>query len=386
MERALRTKDAFLANMSHELRTPLSAILALGESMLEGVHGSLNPRQRESLQHIEQSGRHLLDLINDILDLSKVEAGHLDLQIQIVSIADSCRASLQFVREIALKKRLQLAFQITDELADIAADPKRLKQMLVNLLSNAVKFTPAGGKVSLEVIVHPEQRHVAFAVRDTGIGIAAADIVRLFQPFTQLDSSLSRHHEGTGLGLTLVSRLAQLHGGHISVESTEGKGSCFIIVLPLSHARRQEIGQPITSVRPAQPPTPSEHIRAQQRGSRVLLVEDNEVNLQSACDYLSEKGFQVALARNGYEALAQAAATHPQLILMDIQMPELDGLAAIRRLRADPDFAATPIIALTALAMAGDRERCLAAGANAYLTKPVRLKELYAAIQQLLSS
>ncbi|NTW02170.1 MAG: PAS domain S-box protein, partial [Oscillochloris sp.] len=199
MERALRTKDEFLANMSHELRTPLNAILTLSESLLEEVRGPLSARQQESVQHIEESGRHLLALINDILDLSKVEAGRLDLQIEVVSVADVCRSSLQFVKEIAIKKQIQLGFHLSDELAEMEVDPRRLKQMLVNLLSNAVKFTPAGGQVSLDVSIQPGEEVVSFAVRDTGIGIPSEGMQRLFRPFTQLDSSLNRQHEGTGL-------------------------------------------------------------------------------------------------------------------------------------------------------------------------------------------
>ncbi|NTU81232.1 MAG: PAS domain S-box protein, partial [Chloroflexales bacterium] len=232
LAQAVRAKDEFLANMSHELRTPLNAILALSESLLEQIRGPLNERQQASLQSIEASGHHLLALINDILDLSKVEAGQLDAQVETVLIADVCQASLQFVKEMASKKSLLLTLRLDDQPPTVEADPKRLKQILVNLLSNAVKFTPAGGKVSLEVAADAEAGVIRFAVQDTGIGIAPEDIARLFQPFRQLDSSLSRQHEGTGLGLALVHRLSELHGGSVAVESEVGKGSRFTVALP----------------------------------------------------------------------------------------------------------------------------------------------------------
>lgn len=234
MARALRTKDEFLATMSHELRTPLNAILALSESMLEGLRGELNDRQQEAIQHIEASGKHLLTLINDILDLSKVEAGRLDLQISPFPIIELCQASMQFVKETARKKQLVLHIEVREEDGKIqlAADPKRLKQILVNLLSNAVKFTPSGGTIILEAGLSPAQTSFYFAVRDTGIGIRPEDMERLFQPFTQLDGGLTRQHDGTGLGLTLVRRLAELHGGTVTVESVFGQGSCFTVLLP----------------------------------------------------------------------------------------------------------------------------------------------------------
>ncbi|WP_129670716.1 PAS domain-containing sensor histidine kinase [Candidatus Chloroploca sp. Khr17] len=234
MARALRTKDEFLATMSHELRTPLNAILALSESMLEGLRGSLNDRQQEAIHHIEASGKHLLTLINDILDLSKVEAGRLDLQISPFPVIELCQASMQFVKEMARKKELTLHIEIREEdgKVQLAADPKRLKQVLVNLLSNAVKFTPSGGLVTLEAGVSADQTSFYFAVRDTGIGIQSEDMARLFQPFTQLDGGLTRQYDGTGLGLTLVRRLAELHGGTVTVESVVNQGSCFTVLLP----------------------------------------------------------------------------------------------------------------------------------------------------------
>ncbi len=230
--KALRTKDEFLANMSHELRTPLNAILGKSEILLEGIHGRLNEKQASSLQVIEQSGRHLLELINDILDMAKIEAEKVTLDIQTVTLDTLCESSLQFVRQMAHKKQIKLQASIAHSLKTCQADERRLKQILINLLSNAVKFTPAQGEVGLNIFNDAAEGRVHFQVWDSGIGIAEEDIGKLFKPFVQLDSSLARQHEGTGLGLSLVHRLTKLHGGSVSVESQVGVGSCFTVMLP----------------------------------------------------------------------------------------------------------------------------------------------------------
>ncbi|MAU00040.1 MAG: hypothetical protein CL608_23095 [Anaerolineaceae bacterium] len=230
--KALRTRDEFLANMSHELRTPLNAILGKSEVLLEGIHGQLTEKQASSLQVIEKSGRHLLDLINDILDMSKIEADKVTLDIQTVTLATLCESSLQFVRQMAHKKQIKLQASIEHPLTTCQADERRLKQILINLLSNAIKFTPAKGEVGLNILKDAAEETIQFQVWDTGVGIAAEDIDKLFQPFVQLDSSLARAHEGTGLGLSLVHRLAELHSGTVSVESQAGLGSCFTVTLP----------------------------------------------------------------------------------------------------------------------------------------------------------
>ncbi len=234
MARAVRLKDEFLANMSHELRTPLTGMLALGENLQELIYGPLNERQLKILTHIETSSRHLLALINDLLDLSKIEAGELDLELQPVLVAEITEASLLFVKEMAHKKSIQLSCQTDQPHTIVVADARRLKQMLVNLLGNAVKFTPAGGRVQLAVTADAGAQQIRFVVQDTGIGIPPDAQARLFQPFTQLDSALARQYPGTGLGLALVKRLAAQHGGSVSVASSgiPGEGSCFTVVLP----------------------------------------------------------------------------------------------------------------------------------------------------------
>ncbi len=235
--KALRVKDEFLATMSHELRTPLNAILGLSEALQELVYGPLTEKQLDSLRIIHESGHHLLTLINDILDLSKIEAGAIELNLMPVEIEPICQASLQFVRQPALKKQLQVALTVHSPVKTIQTDGRRLKQILVNLLSNAVKFTPAGGSVGLEVSSDAERQAIHFTVWDTGIGIAPEDMDRLFRPFVQLDSSLARQYTGTGLGLALVKRLTEMLGGEVAVVSQVGKGSRFTVTLPWSVER-----------------------------------------------------------------------------------------------------------------------------------------------------
>ncbi len=386
LARAARVKDEFLASMSHELRTPLNAILGLVEVLQAQSRGPLNEDQLKFLRIIEESGRHLLALINDILDVAKIEAGKLALQPDSVSIEAVCQASLQFVKQAALKKRVSVSFEMNNPQMTIRADARRLKQILANLLSNAVKFTPEGGQVGLEIRGEPEQEVIRFVVWDTGLGIAPEHLPRLFQPFVQIDSSLSRQHEGTGLGLVLVSRLVELHGGSISVESdgVPGRGSRFTVSLPwqaTGDRPQTAADRPRTADDRPQPIEAKPSVVCGQPSAVILLAEDNEANIQLLTDYLGGEGYRVIVARNGAEALDRAREEQPDLILMDVQMPGMDGLEAIGRLRTEAQLATVPIIALTALAMPGDRERCLTAGANDYVSKPVGLKELVGMIE-----
>ncbi len=493
-----RLKDEFLAKMSHELRTPLNAILGLSEALLEQISGTLSPRQLKSVTTISTSGQHLLALINDILDLSKIEAGKLELNLETVNLDEFCQSCLIFVRTQAMHKQIDVAFEHDGRGQLFAADPKRFKQVLVNLLTNAVKFTREGGHVGLRVSMPKGKETVLFTVWDTGIGIAPADAAKLFTAFTQVDSGLSRAQEGTGLGLALVAKLVELHGGSVALESDPGKGSRFIVTLPRGapsatpfprtlepvgsaerwkyrralvieddptagailvdnlaelgiacalhargdnaidvvlrerpdvilldiqlpgesgwvvlaklkeHPQTREI--PVVVVSVVDEPRKSHALGAvahftkpvtraqlggffqhgaalpagiQGRGPVILLVEDNEANIQTVGGYLEDKGYTMHYAVNGLLAVKLTREINPALILMDIQMPVMDGLAAIGEIRADARFAATPIVALTALAMMGDRERCLAAGATDYLSKPVSLKALAALVEQL---
>jgi PAS domain S-box-containing protein len=386
LEKASRLKDEFLASMSHELRTPLTGILALAEALQLQTYGTLDERQRKALANIETSGRHLLELINDILDLSKIEAGKLEMHFAPCNVADACRASLQLVKGMAGRKQIKVSFTVASDSFIVNADVRRLKQMLVNLLSNAVKFTPETGQVGLEVRGDEHAQSVRFTVWDNGIGIQPEDIGKLFQPFVLLDSSLARQHSGTGLGLPLVRHMAELHGGRIEVESVPGKGSRFTIVLPrlvtVEPAVASSLALEATSPSAA---TPSD--AAQRSAPLVMIADDNEQIREVLADYLVARGFRVIAATSGHELLEEVANVHPDIFLVDIQMPGMDGFEVIRRLRghSDPGVQVTPILAVTALAMAGDRERCLAAGANDYLSKPIVLKQLLECVRECLN-
>lgn len=229
-EAANRTKTEFLSNMSHELRTPLTGILGFSSVLLEQVFGTLNVKQMQYLELISASGKHLLELINDLLDLTKIEAAKEELQLEEVVVAEIADACMSMLQEHAQERRLKLELQIAPEIAECIADKRRLKQILVNLLSNAIKFTESGS-VTLKITQTSEM--IQFSVIDTGIGISQEDLAKLFQPFQQLDSGLDRKYEGTGLGLALSHKLAQLHGGNLTVQSELGRGSCFTLHLPL---------------------------------------------------------------------------------------------------------------------------------------------------------
>ncbi len=370
--RTARAKDEFLAAMSHELRTPLTSILGLSETMGDGLLGALSPQQTKAASTIHENGAHLLELINDILDMSRVASGRMTLRLDQVPVNQLWDACLRLIRPPATAKGLRLETRLDPAVQLVHGDSRRLKQMLINLLGNAVKFTPEGGTIGLDVMGEPDHRQVRIRVWDTGIGIPADQLERLFKPFVQIDSRLSRQHGGTGLGLALAYGMAQLHGGTIEVASAVGKGSHFDLILPWNPQAQRGVELREESVtKETSPPTQT------LEPARVLLAEDNADNLEMVSNYLRLRGFEVHTARDGLEAVAQARACLPDIIIMDVQMPELDGLEATRRLRADPTLRLTPIIALTALAMPGDRERCLDAGMDDYLSKPLGLSELH---------
>jgi PAS domain S-box-containing protein len=379
LARALRVKDEFLANMSHELRTPLNAILGLSESLGEQIAGPLNEKQQKYITTISESGHHLLSLINDILDLAKIEAGQITLDINKVDIHQVCQASLRMIKQLAQKKNQEVLLEIGDEVGLMWADERRLKQMMVNLLGNAVKFTPEYGKIGLEVHGDQAANKVTITVWDNGIGIKEEDLARLFQPFVQLDSGLAREATGTGLGLALVAQMARLHGGSVGAVSVPGEGSRFSIILPwepglaMDTSSRLRITGKFPAIKPDETNKPT-----------VLLVEDTKEVIMMIRDYLELAGYKVVIARDGVEALAQAGLVHPDLILMDVMMPRMDGFETTRKLRSEPEFKYTPIIAITALAMPSDRERCLAAGMDEYISKPINLKALVRLIQSCL--
>jgi PAS domain S-box-containing protein len=395
--RVTRLKDEFLATMSHELRTPLNAILGMSECLQEEIFGSLNERQSKSIGTIDRSGQHLLSLINDILDVSKIAAGKLELEISKVPISHLCNSSLAFVKQQADRKQIRLKIDLPTQIGEISVDRRRMVQVIINLLSNAVKFTPRGGSVTLGASIAAadltrsiQGDWICLSVTDTGIGISPADRDKLFQPFIQVDSSLNRQYEGTGLGLALVKQIVELHGGYVALESELGQGSCFRVYLPYTATIRERSTDIATADKLesyANDPEPAIAVT-----QTILLAEDNQANVITFASYLNGKGYQTIVAKNGFEAIELAETQHPHLILMDIQMPGMDGITAIGQIRQNPELAKIPIIALTALAMESDlpagtlsnREQCLAAGANEYITKPIKLKELNHRIQYYL--
>lgn len=392
LQRATRLKDEFLANMSHELRTPLNAILGMTEGLQEEIFGIVNEKQLHALRTIEKSANHLLSLINDILDVAKIESGHINLDYSPVPIAHLCSSSLDFVKPQALKKRIQLTSQIPAPLPTLVIDEIRMRQVLLNLLTNAVKFTPAGGTVTLTAVLIPPDPETSqpgtlrLSITDNGIGIAAENIPKLFQPFVQIDSALNRQQMGTGLGLALVKQIVELHGGQIGLTSELGVGSCFTVDLPYAAdgiSVLPSVAAP-TPPRP-RPAPPTDRALTPLPAPVILLAEDNFDNVAMLSGYLEAKGYRLIYAQDGQQALDQALSHHPDLILMDVQMPGMDGLEATQRIRQQDSLRETPIIVLTALAMQGDRERCLAAGADDYLSKPVRLRQLDTVIQELLA-
>ena len=387
LARATRLKDEFLANMSHELRTPLNAILGMTEGLQEGVFGAVNEKQIKALQTVERSGSHLLSLINDILDVAKIESGQIELDYALTDVAALCQSSLAFIKQQSVKKRIQLEIKLPPHLSELLIDERRIRQVLINLLNNAVKFTLEEGRITLEVtqlptdIDHldfPTPQFIRIAVIDTGIGITPENIPKLFQPFIQIDSALNRQYAGTGLGLSLVKRIVELHGGKVSLTSELGSGSCFAIDLPCTPFSPIPLSLPDINISSLEALIST---TTRKKSHLILLAEDNEANIMTFTSYLEAKGYQMLLANDGQQAIALAKAQHPDLILMDMQMPVMDGLEAIQQIRLDPNLVDIPIIALTALAMIGDRERFLEVGASDYLAKPVKLKSLDQMIQ-----
>ncbi|SMP57870.1 ATP-binding protein [Anoxynatronum buryatiense] len=382
-------KAAFIAGMSHELRTPLNAILGMTEALLDEVCGPLTEKQVRSLKTIETSGRHLLEMINEILDTAKISLGKLTIQQEPVALKTLCESIIRNIEAKAASKKVIVAFEYDETVNIIHADGRRLKQALQNLLANALKFSETGDHMGLTVEKDNVNNQLKIIVWDQGIGIAAEDLTLIFNPFTQVENSLNRRFEGAGLGLSLAKGIIEQHGGSLEVESIAGKGSRFIMHLPLEKSvARTSLKDTWKETGPGfqeNEPTAS----AQEPFRRpedfpppvILLAEDQEANIETFCQYLEQQHWQLMVARNGKEAVEKAIKHLPDLILMDMHMPEMDGFEAIRHIRNHPRLGQIPIIALTALAMSSDRERCLAAGADTYLSKPVRLKELKQIIQ-----
>ena len=384
LRRAHRQKDEFLAGISHEVRTPLSAILGLAELLRTQIVGPLTDDQREMVSRIEESGRHLLAVINDLLDLAKIEAGRFDLAPQMIMAHDLCRAGVRMIRELAIRKNQKIHTNLDPRVEGIYGDERRLRQALINLLSNAVKFTPPEGQIGIDLEGDPDNEVVRISVWDTGIGIAAEDMPRLFQPFSQIDNVYQRDQAGSGLGLVIVARLAELHGGGVTLVSEPGKGSRFTITLPWTRHHQMWRLESLDADETSRSDLDEEPLPQSRGNHHILLIDDDERGSAVIGDYLQRCGYRVTHVVSGEEGLALARHEPPDIVIVDLRLRSLDGLDVIRRLRTDVAASTLPIIALTALAMPGDRERSLEAGADVYLSKPVRLRRLAEEIAALL--
>jgi signal transduction histidine kinase/CheY-like chemotaxis protein len=380
-ESASQAKSAFLATMSHEIRTPMNAIIGMTNLL---KRDSPTPKQVDRLGKLSAAGEHLLDIINDILDLSKIEAGKLVLDSTDFVVASLLRGVEQQIADKAHQKGLQFSIRAGDLPAALRGDVTRLTQVILNYLTNAIKFTEVGS-VTLDCRVLQESEHdvlVQFDVIDTGIGLTPEQLPNLFTRFEQLDNSTTRRYGGTGLGLAINRHLAELMGGRAGVQSTAGQGSVFWIT-----ARLGKVAElPKVETVAASPGRNEDRLRNAHAGARVLLAEDNPINQYVALTLLQAVALQVDTAETGTSAVSQAADRSYDLIFMDMQMPEMDGVEATHAIRKLPGHAGTPIIAMTANAFNEDRQACLNAGMNEHLAKPVDPEVLYAMVLKWLDS
>jgi signal transduction histidine kinase/ActR/RegA family two-component response regulator len=381
-EAASRAKSTFLANMSHELRTPMNGIMGMAELALR--HAG-EPKLRDQLAKIIQASKHLLGVINDILDISKIEAERLSLEHVQFKLGEVLENLRSLVGHKAAERGLELRFDLPPDIAGLAlqGDPLRLGQILLNLAGNALKFTTAG---SVAILVRQEENRpddvlLRIEVRDTGIGIAATDQERLFNAFEQADGSMTRKYGGTGLGLAISKRLVQMMGGEIGVESAVGQGSNFWFTVRLAKAAPTVSPAPTSSGANAE-----ERLKAGFPRARILLAEDEPINQEVSRGLLEDVGLTVDLAEDGAEAVALAGRNRYDLILMDMQMPNLNGVDATRAIREIALNARTPILAMTANAFEEDRQRCLDAGMNDHIAKPIDPERLFEALLKWLTA
>ncbi|MBD2253502.1 hybrid histidine kinase/response regulator HrmK [Nostoc parmelioides] len=368
LERTNQLKNQFLANTSHEIRTPLSSIIGFTHLLLAQGYDPTRERHHEYLNIIQSSGKHLLALINDILDLSKIEANQLEVQWEKVNVPELCQNVLTLIKEKAANKGVKLSLELDPNIKTFVADPLRLKQMLLNLLFNALKFT-SQGTVGLKVSLQDSFIH--FTVWDTGSGISPENLALLFQPYFQIPNSSVAQHEGTGLGLVVTRKLAEIHNGFVEVESQVDHGSRFTIILPLQQNGQVLVGEDIEDEETTSPASLTPN------GSKeILLVEDDLPNGELMQTHLSKLGYNVTWVKNAHEMWAKLDEQQAAVILMDVRLPDGDGLDLVKQLREKSQYQQIPIIAQTAMAMKGDRSICLAAGVNDYISKPIDLNLL----------
>ena len=364
LQEASQAKSGFLANMSHELRTPLNSIMGFSEILQGKTFGDLNEKQTRYVSNIHTSGKHLLGLINDILDLSKVEAGKIELKYEEFSLGDILSECQTLVNTMASKKGISLGFKVENGLSTISADPTRFKQIMYNLLSNAIKFTPDGGVVNIDA--KSVNGMMQASVKDTGIGITEEHQDKIFEEFYQVDSSYSKQYKGTGLGLPLTKKLVELHGGKIWLEGEPEKGSTFSFTLPL-RAEEEIFEAPAVKEEKISAPVKEEGKLT------ILVVEDEKQASELLALYLEEAGYQVVCAFDGEEAIEKAKELKPSIITLDIILPKKDGLEVLRELKSLPETKDIPVIIIS---IVENNELGLSVGAADYLIKPIDKKEL----------
>jgi signal transduction histidine kinase/ActR/RegA family two-component response regulator len=374
LQEANQGKTRFLSSMSHELRTPLNAVLGFADLLKGKFFGSLNDKQSGYVTQIEKSGKHLLDLINELLDIAKIDSGTSELHLEEFDPKEYLIGTVGLMQPQFGKKNIEVSVSHDPSLATMTGDRRRCNQIMLNLLSNAAKYTPEGGKVAVRFARHEGQ--FKLMVSDTGLGIEPQEQEKIFSEFHQADRVRDENLGGTGIGLALTRRLVEMHGGEIGVTSTLGKGSTFWFTLPL---------KPLESNSPKMTEAVTATSDPKRTAKQILVVEDNDVNLAMILDMLSICEHKVTVARNGREAIDIAVASKPDLIFMDLKMPVMDGLEATRRLRQKSGFRDLPIIGLTASAGEDARQKCLDAGCTEHLSKPIQSKELFETISRYLS-
>jgi signal transduction histidine kinase/DNA-binding response OmpR family regulator len=373
LEVASRHKSEFLASMSHELRTPLNAVIGFSEVLLERMFGDLNAKQEEYVRDIHNSGRHLLELINEILDLSKIEAGRMEIDPAPVSLPDILEYGLSMVRERAAREGVSLELDCAADLGTIWADELKLKQVVLNLLTNAVKFTPTGGSVFVSARIVGDDAHVM--VRDTGIGVPEQEQERIFEAFQRGGRGARSSTEGTGLGLTLSKRILELHGGRIWMTSRLRAGSTFAFAIPVHAPSEQPVARPLEP--------PAGETAEPARASTILIIEDDRHSSDLLRVYLEGAGFDVTVAHDGVEGLALARQVRPRGILLDIRLPRLDGWDLLTQLKADAATASIPVVIVS---MLDERGKGFALGASEYLIKPVGRHDVLEALGRCLQA